>query len=219
MSSTNAFVSPEIGAYLTSHTTAPTVIEQRLIDETAQHRHGAMQINQTQGQLMAQLVQTLNPTTVVEIGTFTGYSALKMAGSLRDGSTLIACDVSDEWTSIGRPFWAEAGVADRIDLRIGPASETLAALDDDLQVDVAFIDADKTSYLHYLELLIPHLHERSLVLVDNVLWSGRVLDDSTDDAESTAAMRTFNDAVVNDSRLSVSMMPVGDGLSFITLAP
>ena len=150
------------------------------------------------------------------IGTFTGLSALKVAQELPSEGLLIACDISDEWTSIGRRYWQEAGVAGRIDLRIGPAADTLRALPADLVVDLAFIDADKTGYLEYLELLIPHMSGRSVVLVDNVLWSGHVLDDA-DQSADTIALREFNRAVVENESLEVALLPIGDGLSMITL--
>lgn len=217
MTSDIAFLTPEVAAYLSAHTTAPTNIERRLIEETQQHPHAQMQIGFPQGQFMALLTRILQPTTVVEIGTFTGYSALKVAQELGPESTLIACDISDEWTSIGRPYWEEAGVADRIDLRIAPAADTLRALPDDLVVDLAFIDADKTGYHEYLQLLIPHMSGRSVVLVDNVLWDGGIVDDN-DQSDDTVALRAFNDAVVADRALEVAMLPVGDGLSMITLA-
>jgi caffeoyl-CoA O-methyltransferase len=212
-----AFLTPAVAAYLSDHTTQPSSLEQRLIDETQQMTHAGMQIGFPQAQFMALLTRILQPHAVVEIGTFTGYSALKVAQELPAEGMLIACDISEEWTSIGKPYWAEAGVADKIDLRIGPASETLRSLPVDLVVDLAFIDADKTGYLEYLELLMPHMSGRSVVLVDNVLWDGTVAHDD-DQSEDTVALRAFNDAVVADRRLDVAMLPVGDGVSMITLA-
>lgn len=216
MTSKITFVDPAVATYIAAHTEAPTALEQRLIDETATMVYAGMQIGFPQGQFMAMLTRLLRPTTVIEIGVFTGYSALKVAQELRDDATLIACDLSEEWTSIGRPYWQEAGVADRIDLRIGPAADTLAALPSDLVVDMAFIDADKTGYLGYLEELIPHLRPGSVVLVDNVLWSGSVAD-AKDQEVDTIALREFNAAVLADERLDVALLPIGDGLSMITL--
>ncbi len=218
MTSDIAFLADGIGDYVNAHSTRPTELEQRLIDET--HTMGGvarMQIGPAQARFMALLARVLQPQVVVEIGTFTGYSALAVANELPSGATLIACDLSDTWTAIGRPYWEEAGVADRIDLRLGPAADTLAAFDDDLQVDLAFIDADKPGYWGYLEQLHPHLHDRSIVLVDNVLWDGQILD-ADDDSADTVALRDFNERVRNDSRFDVSLLPVGDGISFITLA-
>lgn len=217
MTSNIAFLDTAVGAYLAVHTTPPTELEQRLIDKTQEMPYATMQIGHPQARFMALLTRLLNPTTVVEIGTFTGYSALVVAQELSDGATLIACDISDEWTSVGKPFWAEAGVADRIDLRIGPAADTLAAFPSDLRVDMAFVDADKTGYLGYIEQLIPHLHERSVILVDNVLWDGNIVD-MTDTTADTVALREFNAAVLANPALDVALLPVGDGVSMITLA-
>ncbi len=218
MASKTYFVDPEVGAYLGNHSSPPNELEQRLIDKTQAMSRGMMQISPPQARFMALLARVLQPKTVLEIGVFTGYSALAVAQELQPGATLIACDVSDEWTSIGKPFWEEAGVADRIDLRIAPASETLAALPADTSVDLAFIDADKTGYLGYIEQLIPLLHSRSVVLVDNVLWGGQIVDEHNTQPD-TLALREFNRFIVEDPRLEVSLLPVGDGLSFITLAP
>ena len=197
MTSDIAFIDPAVASYLAAHTTPPSPLEQRLIDETQQLPRAQMQIGFPQARFMALLARILKPTTVVEIGVFTGYSALVVAQELEPSARLIACDISEEWTSVGRRYWAEAGVADRIDLRIGPASETLAALPSDTRVDMAFIDADKTGYLGYLDQLIPLMHERSVVLVDNVLWDSRVVD-PTDQSEDTVALRAFSAAVLAD---------------------
>ena len=216
MTSDIAILSPGIADYIERHTSRPSELEQRLIDETQRLPWGRMQISATQAQFMAMFTRLLQPHCVVEIGTFTGLSALKVAQELPSEGLLIACDISDEWTSIGRRYWQEAGVADRIDLRIGPAADTLRALPADLVVDLAFIDADKTGYLEYLELLIPHMSGRSVVLVDNVLWSGQVLDEA-DQSADTVALREFNRAVVENDSLEVALLPIGDGLSMITL--
>lgn len=217
MTSDITFLDPAVGAYLSSHTTAPSDLEQRLIDQTQTMAGSQMQIGFPQARFMALFARILQPTTVVEIGVFTGYSALVVAQELRHDATLIACDISEEWTSVGKPYWAEAGVTNRIDLRIGPASESLAALPPDTLVDMAFVDADKSGYQGYLNQLIPLMHERSVVLVDNVLWDGYVADD-TDQSDDTVALRVFNDAMLADSRVDVAVLPIGDGLSMITLA-
>lgn len=217
MTSDIAFLEPTIARYLSAHTTPPTELEQRLIDETQTLRYAQMQIGFGQARFMALLTRILNPKTVVEIGVFTGYSALVVAQELRDDATLIACDVSEEWTSVGRPYWREAGVEDRIDLRLGPASETLAGFAEDLSVDLGFVDADKSGYLGYLEQLIPRMHGGSVILVDNVLWDGQIVDQD-DQSTDTVALREFNAAMLADPRVDVALLPVGDGLSFITLA-
>jgi caffeoyl-CoA O-methyltransferase len=148
----------------------------------------------------------------VEVGTFTGYSSLCIARGLAPGGRLICCDVSEEWTSIGRRHWEQAAVADRIDLRIAPAVETLRALPKEPSIDLAFIDADKSHYLDYYEEIVERVRPNGVVLVDNVLWSGRVLDQEAKD-DDTVAIRAFNDHVVADDRVDVVMLPIGDGLT------
>ncbi len=217
MTSEIAFLDPHVAQYLSLHTTAPTALEQRLIDQTQTIRGSQMQIGFPQARFMALLARILQPTTVVEVGVFTGYSALVVAQELPEDATLIACDISEEWTQVGVPYWEEAGVSNHIDLRIGPASETLAALPEGTQVDMAFVDADKTGYRGYLDQLIPLMHSRSVVLVDNVLWDGFVANDA-DQSPDTVALRAFNDAMLADPRVDVALLPVGDGLSMITLA-
>ncbi|MGI9597699.1 MAG: O-methyltransferase [Acidimicrobiales bacterium] len=217
MTSQIAFLDDSVGRYLADHTTPPTPVEQRLIDETQRLTHAAMQIGHPQAQFMTMLARLLQPKLAIEIGTFTGYSALVVAKALAPDGRLIACDVSDEWTSIGKPYWAEAGVADRIDLRIGPASETLASLDAGTTVDMAFIDADKPGYIGYFEQLVPLLGRRGVILVDNVLWNGHIVDRGDQQAD-TVALRRFNEHVLDDPRVDVAMLPVGDGVSMITLA-
>ncbi len=216
MTSNIAFLDPNVSAYLSAHTTAPSPLEQRLIDQTQSMSHAQMQIGFPQARFMALLARILRPKTVVEVGVFTGYSALVVAQELDADATLIACDISEDWTSVGRPFWDEAGVGHLLDLRIGAASETLAALPEDLLVDMAFIDADKTGYLGYLEQIIPRMHATSVVLVDNVLWDGFVVNDD-DQSADTVALREFNDAILADDRVDVALLPIGDGLSMITL--
>lgn len=217
MTSEISFLDPAVAAYLSAHTTAPSELEQRLIDQTQTMAGGQMQVGFPQARFMALLARILQPTTVVEVGVFTGYSALVVAQELRDGATLIACDISEEWTSVGKAYWAEAGVADRIDLRIGPASDSLAALSPDTLVDMAFVDADKSGYQGYLNQLIPLMHPLSVVLVDNVLWDGWVADDA-DQSHDTVALRAFNDAMLADPRVDIALLPIGDGVSMITLA-
>lgn len=215
MTSDIAFLDRAVGRYLTAHTTPPSDLQQRLIDQTQGMPNAGMQIGHPQAQFMAMLTRLLRPETVVEIGTFTGYSALVVAEALVGDARLIACDVSEKWTAIGRPYWEEAGVADRIDLRIGPASETLSAFEPGTRVDMAFIDADKSGYIGYFEQLVPMLGERGVILVDNVLWDGQVVDPD-DDRPDTVALRRFNDHVLADPRVDVVLLPVGDGVSMIT---
>lgn len=216
MTSDIAFLDPAVAGYLAAHTSPPTELEQRLIDETQSMKYSMMQIGFPQARFMALLTRILRPQLVIEVGVFTGYSALVVAQELANDATLIACDISEEWTAVGRRYWKEAGVADQIDLRIGPASDSLATLPNDTQVDLAFIDADKTGYHSYLNQLIPLMHERSVVLVDNVLWDGEIVNDQ-DQSDDTVALRAFNAAMVADDRVDVALLPIGDGLSMITL--
>jgi caffeoyl-CoA O-methyltransferase len=173
-----------------------------------------MQISPDQGQFMALLVKLLDARIIVEVGTYTGYSALAMAGALPGDGRLIACDISREWTNIGLPFWEQAGVRDKIDLRIAPALDTLdQLLEQGLagKVDLVFIDADKTSYVNYYDRAYRLLRPNGLILIDNVFWSGAVADPDITD-EDTIAIRRLNDLVSRDDRVDISMISVGDGL-------
>jgi len=206
-------LSPELHAYVVAHGTPPDEHQLALIAETeALGAISRMQIAPEQGAFMTLLARLVGASTIVEVGTFTGYSTLCLARGLAEGGRLIACDISDEWTSVGRRTWEAAGVADRIDLRIGPAIDTLRALPADLVVDLAFVDADKTGYAAYADELIPRLRPGGLLLVDNVLWGGSVVDPARDDAD-TRAIRDFNDALASDDRVEVVLLPIADGLT------
>ena len=199
-----------------SHRDTPLLA--RLRAETADLGNPArMQIAPEQGQFMNLMVSLIGARRIVEVGTFTGYSALCMASSLPPDGRLIACDISEQWTAIARRYWAEAGVADRIDLRLGPALETLGSLAREgmaSQVDLAFIDADKSSYAAYYEALLGLLRPGGLLMVDNVLWGGSVLDTDTSDPD-TRAIQSFNRFVHGDMSVDVSLLPLGDGHSLI----
>ncbi len=187
----------------------------RLREETLQLPMARMQISVEQGQFMALLIQLTQAKRVLEVGVFTGYSALTVATALPPEGKLIACDVSEEWTSIGRRYWQEAGVAHKIDLRIAPAIETLDALLADGQAgtfDFAFIDADKPNYDGYYERILKLLRPNGLLAIDNTLWSGQVADETVQD-ESTLALRALNSKLRDDPRVSLSVLPVGDGLT------
>lgn len=206
----------DLHRYLVGHGAPPDEIAADLIAEThaVAGDWAAMQVAPEQGAFMQLLTALLEPRFCIEIGTFTGYSALCVARALPPGAELLCCDVSEEWTAVARGYWERAGVADRIDLRLAPALDTLAALPADRPVDLAFIDADKVSYIRYYEELLPRLSDRGLLIVDNVLWGGRVLDPDADD-DSTVAIKAFNDHVAHDPRSEVVMLPVADGLSLI----
>lgn len=206
----------ELHAYLVAHGTPPDEVQTSLIERTAALGGVArMQVAPEQGAFMTMLVRLLQVRFAVEVGTFTGYSSLAVARGLAPGGRLLCCDVSEEWTRIAREHWERAGVADRIELRIAPALETLRELGDMPPVDFAFIDADKGNYIAYYEAILEHLAPRGVILVDNVLWGGAVADPAAtgDDVE---AIRRFNDHVVADPRVDQVMLPIADGLTMIT---
>lgn len=183
---------------------------------TQAHPHHVMQTSPEQAQLMALLVRLMHAKRTIEIGVFTGYSTLSVALALPTDGYLIACDISDEYTRIGLPYWQAAGVAHKIDLRLAPAIATLDSLIAAGEVgkyDFAFIDADKTSYDDYYERCLRLIRSGGLILIDNVLWSGRVAYPAQD--ESTAALQALNAKLYCDQRVDISMLPVGDGLTLI----
>jgi predicted O-methyltransferase YrrM len=205
------FLSPTAHEYLVQHGTAPDPIQRGLIEETAKLGGiSLMQIAPEQGAFMTVLTRAIGARRAIEVGTFTGYSALCVARGLPDDGKLLCCDVSDEWTSIGRPYWEKAGVAHKIELRLGPAAETLRALPKQELFDLAFIDADKESYPIYFGEILARLRQNGLILVDNVLWMGNVVKPEASDA-NTRAIRAFNDQVAADERVDCVMLPLGDG--------
>lgn len=178
-------------------------------------RAAMMQISPEQGAFMGLLVRMIGARRTIEVGTFTGYSALVVAEALPEDGRLIACDVSDEWTSVGRPFWEQAGVAGKIDLRLQPAADTLAELLDGGEAgrfDFAFIDADKGNYDTYYERCLELVRPGGVIGIDNVLWNGRVVDEAATD-DDTAAIRTLNEKVQADGRVDACLLPIGDGLT------
>jgi predicted O-methyltransferase YrrM len=204
----------EIERYVGETITKETPLQKRLRAETAKLPMAMMQIGPDQGALLALLARLIGAKRTLEIGTFTGYSALTVAQALPEGGKVIACDVSEEWTAIARRYWREAGLADRIELRLGPAAETLKAL---LEAggagsfDFAFIDADKSGYDTYYELCLRLIRPNGLIAIDNVLWSGAVLDSKKRDAD-TAALRALNLKIRDDARVDSALLTVGDGL-------
>jgi caffeoyl-CoA O-methyltransferase len=208
------FLAPPIHEYLVAHGTPPDDVQRRLIDETAGlGAIAGMQIAPEQGAFMTILTRAIGAKRAVEVGTFTGYSALAIARGLPDDGHLLCCDVSEEWTAIGRRHWDAAGVGAKIELRLGPAVETLASLPEDESIDLAFIDADKPNYPNYYEALLPRLRTNGLILVDNVLWGGRIVD--ADGDENTKALQAFNDLVAADDRVDAVMLPISDGLTIL----
>ncbi len=174
-----------------------------------------MQIGDDQGQLLTMMARLVDVRRAVEVGTFTGYSSLCIARGLAEGGSLLCCDISEEWTAIGVRAWERAGVRDRIELRIAPALQTLSALPEEAGIDLVFIDADKPGYVAYWDALVPRVRRGGVLLADNVLWRGRIVDapnDAAADAD-TAALRAFNDRVVADDRVEVVVLPAFDGLT------
>jgi len=215
MSVSTTFLNDELYEYLQGVSIREPALLQRLRAETARLERANMQIGPEQGQFMALLVELLGVRRALEIGTFTGYSALVVALAMPPDGRLIACDVSDEWTSIGRPYWEEAGVAGKIDLRLGPALETLDGLladGSEGSFDFVFIDADKTNYDAYYERALRLLRPGGLIAIDNVLWNGTIYDLSIDDAD-TRAIRAINEKLHADERVSMSLVPIGEGLT------
>ena len=215
-------LSANVQEYLVAHGAGIDPIAQDLIDVTAEMgRISGMQVAPEQAAFMTMLTRLLDVQFAVEVGTFTGFSALSIARGLVPGGRLLCCDVSDEWVNIGRPYWERAGVANRIEVVIAPAAETLAALPEDPPIDLAFIDADKRSYRVYYEEILRRLSPKGIILVDNVLWGGRAADPDADLDENpdTAHIREFNASVVADFRTAQVMLPIADGLTLITHAP
>lgn len=207
-------LSPEIHAYLVAHGTPPDDTQRDLIRQTSElGLISRMQVAPEQGAFLEMVVRLMGVQHAVEVGTFTGYSSLCIARGLAPDGRLLCCDVSEDWTAVARGAWERAGVGERIDLRIAPAADTLAALPTDPEIDFAFIDADKGGYITYYEELVPRLRPGGLIVVDNVLWSGRVVDVAADDAD-TEAIRAFNDHAAADPRTHTVMLPIADGLTF-----
>lgn len=173
-----------------------------------------MQISPEQGAFMALLTQAIGARSAVEVGTFTGYSALCVALGLPDDGRLLCCDINEEWTSVGRRYWKKAGVDHKIDLKLAPALETLRALPAEPQFDIAFIDADKSNYANYYEEILKRLRPNGLILFDNVLWMGQVVNPD-DTSEDTVALRKLNDSLAADERIESVMLPVADGLTIV----
>ena len=203
----------DLHAYLVAHGTPPDPVLQRLADDTAaMGRVARMQIAPEQGAFLTMLAKMLDARLIVEVGTFTGYSSVCLARGLTEGGRMICCDVSTEYTNRAVQAWEEAGVRDRIDLRIAPGAETLRALPHDPAIDLAFIDADKTGYPVYYEEILQRMRVGGVIAVDNVLWGGAIIDPADTDAD-TMALRAFNDMVLADERVESVMLSIADGLT------
>jgi predicted O-methyltransferase YrrM len=215
MAARKPFLAPVITRYVHAHTPAEDALQRRLRAETAKLPRGGMQISADLGALLAVLVGVVGARRALEIGTFTGMSALVIARALPPDGRLVTCDVSEESTRIARRYWTAAGVADKVDLRLGPAVDTLTGLEragGAGSYDLAFIDANKTGYDAYYEASLRLLRPGGLIVLDNMLWSGWVADPAVKDAD-TRALRALNRKIRNDARVDACLLSVGDGVT------
>ncbi len=215
-------VTNDIHRYIIDHSVREHEVLKKLRAETAKLADAGMQIGPEQGQLMAILAKLISAKRCIEIGVFTGYSTLAVALALPEDGRVVACDVSEEWTSIGRRYWKEAGVDHKIDLRLQPALQTLDTLIADGEsgtYDFAFIDADKPNYDAYYERVLQLVRSGGLILLDNVLWSGRVVDPKAQDAEDSGDSRRLNAKLHTDERVDISLLPIGDGVTLVRKRP
>jgi caffeoyl-CoA O-methyltransferase len=207
-------IDPEVSDYLLTHCTPADDVLRDLAAETRQAfpDHATMQVSPDEGQLLTMLTRLTGARQAVEVGVFTGFSSICIARGLGSDGRLLACDVSEEWTSIARRYWRRAGLEEQIELRVAPALDTLRALPPDPLVDLAFIDADKASYPLYYEELVTRLRPGGLIVLDNVLMGGEVVDPGFH-GNATVAMRQMNDIIVGDDRVDSVMLPVRDGVT------
>jgi caffeoyl-CoA O-methyltransferase len=207
-------LTPELYNYVVSHSGSPDAVLLELAEETARRLGGVamMQISPEQGTFMTVLARAIGARNAVELGTFTGYSSICIARALPPDGTLLCCDVSAEWTSVAQRYWEKAGLFQKVTLKLGPALETLSALPLNDAFDFAFIDADKANYRAYYEEILARLRPNGLILIDNVLWNGEVLNSHNQTAD-TRAIRELNDFLPNDNRIDVVMLAVADGLT------
>ena len=215
MSNRSLSLTDSLYEYLLDASLREPPVLRALREETLRMTQRSMQIAPEQGQFMALVARLAGARRCIEVGVFTGYSSLVTALALPDDGRIVACDVSEEWTAVARRYWREAGVEHKIDLRLAPALETLDAMlaaGERGRHDLAFIDADKTGYLGYYERCLELLRPGGLIMVDNTLWDGRVADPAVDD-EETVALRLFNECLLRDDRIELSLVPIGDGLT------
>jgi caffeoyl-CoA O-methyltransferase len=213
MASGSEHLRPGLHDYVVAHASPPDALLRDLIAETAERfpDRVTFQIGPEQGTFMTMLASLMGARQAVEVGTFTGYSSLCLARGLADGGNLICCDINEDWTSLARAYWQKAGLDDRIELRLGPALDTLRALPSGRWIDLGFIDADKRGYRGYWEELVPRMRAGGLVLVDNTFLHGRIFEASPD--PDALAIREFNEHVLGDDRVDLVMLTVGDGLT------
>ncbi len=215
MSANTLNLTPAVYAYYQKMAFRDTEVLRKLREQTHKMSAGHMQISPEQGQLMALLVELMGAKKTLDVGVFTGYSALCVAMALPDDGKVIGCDINVEWTKIAKRFWEMAGVAHKIDLHLAPALDTLQAFIDQGETgtfDFAFIDADKASYLDYYEKCLILIRSGGLIAIDNVLWGGDVADSHIKDT-NTVIIRTVNETLLADNRITISMLPIGDGLT------
>ncbi|WTW93855.1 O-methyltransferase [Streptomycetaceae bacterium NBC_01309] len=212
--SKNIQITEALYTYILDHSTPPDAVQEELIERTRTSlgNRAGMQIPPEQGTFLTLLTKLVAPRFAVEVGTFTGYSALAIARGLPEGGRLLCCDVSEEWTAVAREAWLKAGVTDRIELRIAPALDTLNALPSSPHIDLAFVDANKDGYVDYWEALIPRMNPGGLVLADNVLYSGDVVSPAP--GSGAEGVHRFNEHVRADPRVEAVILPVADGLTF-----
>lgn len=208
------YLPEDLHAYVAAHSMAPGAVLTDLAAETARLYPAeiGLQIGPEQGAFMTLLARSIGARDALEIGTFTGYSSICIAAGLPADGRLLCCDVSEEWTSVARRYWRRAGLADRVELRLGPALDTLRALPAEPAYDLVFIDAEKTEYAAYWAEAVPRVRPGGVLLVDNTLSHGRVV--TGDDSDRVRAIRAFNDAVIADDRVEAVLLPIGDGLTY-----
>jgi predicted O-methyltransferase YrrM len=204
------FLPEKVARYIHEHSVREPLVLRELREATKAVPMSGMQIGADQGQFLQLLVQAIGARRCLEIGTYTGYSALAVALALPKDGRIVCCDLSEEWTAVGKPFWKRAGVEKKIDLRIGPALDTLKTLKGPF--DFVFIDADKPNYANYYEACLPLVRRGGIIAIDNTLWSGWVAEEDRSDAD-TVALRAFNDKLHRDDRVALSMLPLGDGVT------
>jgi caffeoyl-CoA O-methyltransferase len=214
MSDRRIMITDEVRQYIVDHSIPVDSVVRDLIEETraAVPERADMQVAPDQAGFLTLMTRIVGARQAVEVGTFTGYSALAIARGLAEGGRLLCCDVSEEWTSIARRYWKRAGLDDRIELRLAPAVETLRALPREPYLDLVFIDADKEGYVSYWDELVPRVRPGGVILVDNVLWSGRVVQADSDDV-TVRAIRAFNAHAAADSRMETVILPMADGIT------